>query len=235
MILNIEKFKKELTVIVLCGGQGKRLKPLTLDTPKPLIKIKNKTMLEYIINHLLKSNIKNIIIASGYKNQIVEKFINKKYQKNITVINTGIKADILERIKKITDKKRGEFLVCYGDTLADININKLIKLYLLNKEKIIISSYELKSSFGILNTNKDMNTVLEFKEKPNLGLWFNIGYIIFSQKYIKMLSRFEKFENYLHFCAKKRFMKTYKHLGRHITVNTISELEEAKSKIDKFI
>ena len=122
--------------------------------------------------------------------------------------------------------------MCYGDTLADININKLIKLYLLNKEKIIISSYELKSSFGILNTNKNMNTVLEFKEKPNLGLWFNIGYIIFSQKYIKMLSRFEKFENYLHFCAKKGFMKTYKHLGRHITVNTISELEEAKSKID---
>ena len=174
MVLNIKKFKKELTVIVLCGGQGKRLKPLTLDTPKPLIKIKNKTMLEYIINHLLKSNIKNIIIASGYKNQIIEKFINKKYQKNITVINTGIKVDILERIKKITDKKRGDFLVCYGDTLADININKLIKLYLLNKEKIIISSYELKSSFGILKVAR----YLLYLCLPFVQTWGQCNYLL---------------------------------------------------------
>jgi NDP-sugar pyrophosphorylase family protein len=234
MALNIKKFKKNLTVIILCGGKGERLKPLTLDTPKPLMKIKDKTILEYIINHLLKFNIKNIIIAGGYKNHLVKKFIDSKYKKNIDIVNTGVKADILERIKKIVDNKKGEFLVCYGDTLADININRLIKFYLSNKENIIASSYELKSSFGILNTYKNSNTVFEFKEKPKLDVWFNIGYIIFSQKYIEMLSKFKKFETFLHFCAKKKLMKTYRHLGKHITVNTISELEEARSKIDKF-
>jgi NDP-sugar pyrophosphorylase family protein len=235
MKLNIEKFKKNLTVIVLCGGKGDRLKPLTLKTPKPLMKIKDKTILEYIINHLLKSDIKNIIVASGYKHYLVKKFINVKYKKKVEVKNTSIDVDILERIKNITKNKKGEFLVCYGDTLADININKLIKQYLLNKKKLIISSYELKSSFGILNTYKNSNAVIKFREKPNLNIWFNIGYFIFSQKYIKMLSRFKKFENFLHFCSKKKFMSTYKHLGQHITVNTISELEEAKSKIYKFI
>jgi glucose-1-phosphate cytidylyltransferase len=234
MALNIKKFKKNLTVIILCGGKGERLKPLTLDTPKPLMKIKDKTILEYIINHLLKFNIKNIIIAGGYKNHLVKKFIDSKYKKNIDIVNTGVKADILERIKKIVDNKKGEFLVCYGDTLADININRLIKFYLSNKENIITSSYELKSSFGILNTYKNSNTVFEFKEKPKLDVWFNIGYIIFSQKYIKMLSKFKKFETFLHFCAKKKLMKTYRHLGKHITVNTISELEEARSKINNF-
>ena len=235
MKLNIEKFKKNLTVIVLCGGKGDRLKPLTLKTPKPLMKIKDKTILEYIINHLLKSDIKNIIVASGYKHYLVKKFINVKYKKKVEVKNTSIDVDILERIKNITKNKKGEFLVCYGDTLADININKLIKQYLLNKKKLIISSYELKSSFGILNIYKNSNAVIKFREKPNLNIWFNIGYFIFSQKYIKILSRFKKFENFLHFCSKKKFMSTYKHLGQHITVNTISELEEAKSKIYKFI
>ena len=235
MKLNIEKFKKNLTVIVLCGGKGERLKPLTLKTPKPLMKIKDKTILEYIINHLLKSDIKNIIVASGYKHYLVKKFINVKYKKKVEVKNTSIDVDISERIKNITKNKKGEFLVCYGDTLADININKLIKQYLLNKKKLIISSYELKSSFGILNIYKNSNAVIKFREKPNLNIWFNIGYFIFSQKYIKILSRFKKFENFLHFCSKKKFMSTYKHLGQHITVNTISELEEAKSKIYKFI
>lgn len=235
MKLDIEKFKKNLTVIILCGGKGERLKPLTLKTPKPLIKIKGKVILEYIINHLLKSNIKNIIVASGYKHYLVKKFMNVKYKKKIEVINTSVKVDILERIKIITENKKGEFLVCYGDTLADININKLIRQYLLNKKKLIISSYELKSSFGILNTYKNSNIVIKFREKPNLNIWFNIGYIIFSQKYINMLSRFKKFETFLQFCAKKKLMCAYKHLGSHITVNTISELEEAKSKIYKFI
>ena len=73
MTLNIEQFKKKLTVIILCGGKGQRLRPLTSDTPKPLIKIKNKAMLEFIINHLLNFNIKNIIVASGYKSHLIKK------------------------------------------------------------------------------------------------------------------------------------------------------------------
>jgi NDP-sugar pyrophosphorylase family protein len=73
MTLNIEQFKKNLTVIVLCEGKGQRLRPLTSDIPKPLIKIRNKALMEYIINHLLKFNIKNIIVASGYKSHLIKK------------------------------------------------------------------------------------------------------------------------------------------------------------------
>ena len=235
MTLNIGQFKKNLTVIVLCGGKGQRLRPLTSDIPKPLIKIRNKALLEYIINHLLKFNIKNIIVASGYKSHLIKKFISNKYKNKVEVIYTGIKTDILTRIKKITEKKEGDFLVCYGDTLVDININKLAKFYLLNKNKIVLSSYELKSSFGIININKKNNAVLKFEEKPNLSVWFNIGYILFSQKYCRMLSRFKKFEFFLNSCANKKLMMSFKHPGKHITINTITELENAKSQIKKFI
>ena len=210
------------------------MKPLTLETPKPLIKIKNQTILEYIINHLLKYNIKNIIIATGYKNQLIKEFVAKKYKKKIEVINTGIKTDILLRIRKIMNKKKGDFLICYGDTLADINIDKLIKFHISNEKKIILSSFELKSTFGILNINKNTNSVINFTEKPGLDIWFNIGYIIISQKFSKILSNFKKFENFLSFCAKKNLMKSYKHFGKHITINTITELEDAKSQIIKF-
>ena len=234
MNTNVSKFKKNLTVIILCGGKGQRLKPLTIETPKPLIKIKNKTILEHIINHLLKYNIKNIVIAAGYKNQLIKKFISKKYKKKIDVINTAIKTDILMRIRKIMNKRKGEFLICYGDTLADININKLIKFYMSNNKKIILSSFELRSSFGILNINKNDNSVNSFAEKPGIDIWFNIGYIIFSQKFSKILSSFKKFENFLYFCSKNNMMKSYKHFGRHITINTITELVNAKSQITKF-
>ena len=53
------------TIIILCGGKGLRLRPLTNDIPKPLILIDKKPILEHIINHFLKFNYNNFIIATG--------------------------------------------------------------------------------------------------------------------------------------------------------------------------
>ena len=235
MSLNISKIKNSLSVIILCGGVGQRLRPLTGKVPKPLIKIKNKAIIEYIINHFFKYKINNIIIATGYKHKLLKKFINKKYKnKKIRVLNTGLKAEIIKRIEKISNHLNENVILCYGDTLVDININKLIQFYLKDKNKFIVSSYQLKSSFGILDMN-DKNIVTRFREKPKLGMWFNVGYFVFSKKYLKILKKFKKFENFLFYLAKKKNMKAFKHTGKHITVNTISELEEAKIQIKKFL
>jgi len=231
----ISTFKDNLTVIILCGGKGQRLRPLTYELPKPLIKIKKKTILEYIIGHFLKFKIKNLVIATGYKHSLLKKFVNQKYKNgNIKVINTGLRSNILQRIKKIKKNDNGHFLVCYGDTLVDINLDKLINFYLNNNNKILISSYELKSSFGILDIDKN-DTVKQFKEKPKLGIWFNIGYILFSKNYNKILEKFNKFESFLDYCSKNNLMKSFKHRGKHITINTITELENAKLEINKFL
>ena len=131
MSLNISKIKNSLSVIVLCGGEGQRLRPLTEKVPKPLIRIKNKAIIEYIINHFLKYKINNIFILTGYKHQLVNKFIKKKYKnKKITVLNTGLKTEIINRVKKISKHLNENIILCYGDTLVDINLNKLIKFYL---------------------------------------------------------------------------------------------------------
>ncbi len=59
-----------LSAIILCGGKGMRLRPLTEDMPKSLIEINGKPILYYIISHLLKYGVNKIIIASGYKSNI---------------------------------------------------------------------------------------------------------------------------------------------------------------------
>ena len=96
-----------------------------------------------------------------------------------------------------------------------------------------MTSYQLKSDFGILNIDKD-NNIVKFKEKPTLDIWFNVGYFLFSNKYFKLIKRFNKFENFLTFLVNKKKIKTFKHKGKHITVNTISQLEDAKVQIKKF-
>ena len=70
--------KDNLTTIILCGGKGKRLFPLTKSLPKPLVKINGTEILTYILKNQLKYNLNDIIIATGYKHSYF-----KNYQKKI--------------------------------------------------------------------------------------------------------------------------------------------------------
>ncbi len=224
----ILKLKKNLTVLILCGGKGLRLRPLTKELPKPLIKIKNKTILENIINYLRKNGIKDLIIASGYKHKIINKFIKKKYKNSkIKTLYSGVNSDIIYRIKKLSKYSKKYLLVCYGDTLIDINLNKYFRFYLSNKNKIAAAAYQLESSFGIFDIIKK-NQIIDFREKPSLNIWFNVGFFIFNENDFNLFNKFNKFKDFLKFLSKRKLMKAYKHFGKHITINTLAELEKAK-------
>ena len=75
-MIHHKNFKKNLTVIILCGGKGKRLLPQTKKTPKPLIKINKKEILFHIIEHLKSYKLDDIILATGYKDSSFKKFQN---------------------------------------------------------------------------------------------------------------------------------------------------------------
>ena len=224
----ILKLKKNLKFLILCGGKGLRLRPLTKELPKPLIKIKNKTILENIIDYLKKNGVNDIIIASGYKHQIINKFIKRKYKNSkIKTLYSGVNSDIVHRIKKLSKYSKKYLLVCYGDTLIDINLNKYIRFYLSNKNKVTVASFQLESSFGIFDIIKK-NQIINFREKPSLNIWFNVGFFIFNENNFNLFNKFNKFKNLLKFLSKKKLMKAYKHFGKHITINTLAELEKAK-------
>ena len=224
----ISKFKKNLTVLILCGGKGLRLRPLTKELPKPLVKIKNKSILENIIDYFKKYRINDFIVATGYKHQMIDNFISKKYKNlQIKTLYSGVNSDIIKRIKKISKYSKKYLLVCYGDTLIDINLNSYINFYLSNKKKITVASYQLKSNFGIFEMD-NKNQIINFREKPSLNIWFNVGYFIFNQNNFDLFNKFKKFKDFLKFLSKKKAMKTFKHYGKHITINTLAELEKAK-------
>ena len=232
--MNLNKFKKELTVVILCGGKGLRLRPITKDIPKPLIKINNKSILENIIRFFLKYKIQNFIIATGYKHKIIDNFISSKFKKhNIITVYTGLNSDIIKRLEKVSPYSKKNLLVCYGDTMVNLNLNKYINFYLSNIKKVLITSYQLKSNFGILDVNNN-DDVVNFNEKPKLDIWFNVGYLMFTSDQFHYFKKFTIFQNLLKYLSRKKIMKTYKHKGKHITINTVTELEKAKQEIKKF-
>ena len=105
---------KKLDAIILCGGRGERLRPLTDTIPKPLIPIKGKPILHHIIEYFNKSPLSNFIIAAGYKANMIEDYMkNFKDSSSCSIIDSG-QCDIIIRIKECMKKiPNKDFLVLY--------------------------------------------------------------------------------------------------------------------------
>ena len=123
-----------MKTVLLCGGLGTRLAEETDNIPKPMVKIGDKPILSHIINYYLKFNVKEIIVCSGYKHEIIKDYF--KDNENIKIINTGQQAQTGARIKKIK-KLIGEdenFFMTYGDGLSNIDLNSLIEFHKKQKK-----------------------------------------------------------------------------------------------------
>jgi len=120
---------KRITLVILAGGRGSRIKNFTNLLPKPLLKFSGISLLRYIINNFSKYNIDKIYILCGYKGKLIHKEFHKKII-NLVEINCIIEkkpmgtAGSLYSLKKII---KNDFILINGDTVFDIDLNKFIK------------------------------------------------------------------------------------------------------------
>ena len=133
------------TVLILCAGYGKRLNPLTLKKPKPLLKINEITLLENCINFVEFLGIKKVIINTFYLNKEIENFISaNKFNLNIKIINDG--KEILNTgggiLNMINSSDDSDFMTLNPDTVWDKNyvdvVQNMEKFYFSNKIKNIL-------------------------------------------------------------------------------------------------
>jgi len=222
-----------IKVLLLCGGKGERLSPLTSRIPKPLVPINGTPILNYLVTYFEKHGLRNFIIAAGYKSdKIYEYFKNNHKNLEIQIIDSG-DVDILTRIQAASEFIPGDFIMCYGDTLADVDLNKMIDYHHSHDGILTVTSYPLQSSFGILDID-ETGKVRSFMEKPVLDKWINIGYFYFSKECVRHINDSSSFVDFLSERIARGEMYSYKHRGIHITVNTITELRDAENNIASF-
>ena len=220
-----------IQALILCGGKGERLRPLTNNIPKPLVKIQGKSILGYIIDHLNSYNINDIIITTGYKSDEINQYMKKNYKKkNYKIVDSG-NVDIIFRIIDSIPYIQNDLLVLYGDTLADINIYKLQKYHFKKPEKATITLWPMQSQFGIFEVDSK-GVVLTYSEKPIMDYWINIGYFYFDKAILTIIKNFKSYQTFLEHLVSTNELNAYKHKGAHITVNTLHELNEAEKNIN---
>ena len=165
------------TALILCAGLGKRLNPLTLTTPKPLLELDNITILERCINLIIKFGVKKIFINTFHlSHQIFEFIKNKKFPIDIKIIEDG--KEILDTgggiLNMIEKSKDDDFIIFNPDTLWDKvyidEINKMQSFYFLNKldnllllvNKKFSFDKNLKGDFELVNNSIKKNDKNEF-------------------------------------------------------------------------
>ena len=224
---------ENMQTLLLCGGEGTRLHPLTKKIPKPLVKIKNKTIIDHIIEHLHKSGLREFLICSGYKSNLMRRHFRKCKSLDAKIINSG-KVDILQRILDCKSMIGNDFMICYGDTIANVNIKKLYAFHKSHSKIATVCSYRLKQNFGIIKKN-DENIVISFNEKPEYPGSINIGYFIFNKKIFKHIHSANNWLDLINILIEKKQLCSYEHDGIHITINTLNELALAEKSIDLYL
>ena len=185
------------TALILCAGYGKRLNPITLNKPKPLIEINEKTLLQNTLNLITSLNVKNILINSFYLSEQIENYV-KSLNLNLKVIKDGNK--ILDTgggiFNLIDNSNQNDFLVFNPDTIWNesyiLEIQSMEKFYFEKKVKNILLVTEKSNSFdqrmkgdfslenNILNKTSDKNFIFTGCQILNKSIFDNYKIETFS-------------------------------------------------------
>jgi dTDP-glucose pyrophosphorylase/predicted transcriptional regulator len=238
-LLSIEEYEKSENVFIFAGGFGKRLRPHTFATPKPMLLLKNKPILEHIINRFKLQGYKNFIIATHYLGNKITNYFNKgkklgvkiRYIKEKSPLGT---AGSLASIGKLTSNP---IIVTNGDVLADFDIEEMVSFHKKNKAfaTMAVKNYEVKNPFGVIET-KGIN-ILDFKEKPIKQEYINAGIYIFDKKINKIISNRKKMdmqELFLQLKKKKLKIIVYPIHENWIDIGRFKEYNKTKKKKNLF-
>lgn len=186
----------DVKALILCGGLGTRLRPLTYTTPKPLLPLGHKPILELQIRFLLQNGIKNIVLATGYKREQIWRYFSTADLDDFNVsLEYVIEKEALGTgggVKNARDRLDSTFLVLNGDILLDsVDISRLLKFH---KEKggigtILLKEVKDPSRYGVVRLD-DEEKITDFIEKPE-GLkneLINAGWYVLEPQVFEYIS-----------------------------------------------
>jgi len=223
-----------MKAVILAGGLGRRLRPLTDDTPKPLLKVSGKPIIVRQIEWLKKHGIDEIIICAGYlREKIIKELGNGcKYDVKIGYVVEDQPLGTGGAIKntEIFLKNEMGFYILNGDVLTNLDPNELRSI----GEKYIgsIALVHLKSPYGIVEIRGE--EIVRFREKPLIKeYWINAGIYYFKPQIFKYLpDRGDIEKETFPILAERGLLKAVKYENVFWkSIDTHKDLEEAEKYI----
>lgn len=175
-------------VVIMAGGRGERLKPLTLTTPKPLLKIGDKSIIDYNVDALINYGIENINVTINYLGeQIEEHFKNKKSPIPIKCMREPRYLGTMGSIKFVDTLINDIVLVMNSDLFTNINYEDFYLHFLKNNADMSVAAvpYSVNVPYGIFDLNG--REIQGIREKPTYNHYANAGIYLIKRKLLKLI------------------------------------------------
>lgn len=202
-----------MQVVILCGGQGTRIRDVTEDLPKPMLPIGDRPILWHIMRGYAQHGFTDFVLCLGHKSWLIKRYFLDNHLTrsdlrlnladpdrlhvlsspahenwNITLAETGLEAMTGCRVKRIAKYITGEhFMLTYGDGVADVNMRKLVDFHMSQGQIGTVTAVRPPGRFGEIDV--DGTQVVEFNEKPLLSRGrINGGFFVFQRRFLDRLS-----------------------------------------------
>jgi len=167
-----------MKAVILAGGLGTRLRPLTNKKPKPMLPLGKKPLLEHLIKWIRKNGVKDIVLCVSYLHETIEKHFGdgSKFGMNIEYAVSKKPLATAGQLKTAQKFIDDTFVCVYGDALFDFSLRNMISDHKKKKSFITMSLYEHKTSiqYGVIDT-KNNGRVSAWNEKPEMKAKINMG------------------------------------------------------------
>ena len=180
-----------MQAVILAGGKGTRLQPLTHSIPKPLLPIGKKPILEITLDQLKKVGCEEIIITVEYKAELIKSYfqdgrhlgINIKYYHESGPSGTAGPLRLVEHMLQ-----NDPFILMNGDLLTDLDISQIYRHHIESAAEITMATahHNIHSPYGVIESNED-GSIKSINEKPNLSYLINAGIYVVSPSVLNLI------------------------------------------------
>lgn len=180
-----------LDTVIMAGGEGMRLRPLTEKTPKPLLKIGDKPIMEHSIDHLIQYGIENVTISINYLGEQIEEYFQNGANKNISIryVTEKEKMGTMGSVSLITHFEHDDVLIMNSDLLTNIDIEEFYRDFVKKDAAMSVACipYTVNIPYAIVETKDE--SILSLKEKPNLTYHSNAGIYLVKKKFLESIPK----------------------------------------------
>ncbi|MCS5528436.1 MAG: nucleotidyltransferase family protein [Nitrosopumilus sp.] len=181
-----------MKAVILAGGLGTRLRPLTNNKPKPMLPIGEKPILEHLVNWTKKNRIKSIVLCVSYLKKSIEDYFENGNSFGVKIEYAISKKPLATagQLKTAEEFIDDDFVCMYGDSIFNFSLKNMIKQHESKKAFITMSLNEYKTNlpYGVIETSKN-GRVINWNEKPEIKANVNMGCYVMDPKIFNLIPK----------------------------------------------
>lgn len=183
-------------VVLMVGGLGSRLRPLTEDCPKSLLKIGNKPILETILDNFIECGFRQFYFAVNYKAEMIEDYFGdgSKFDVNISYLHEEKRMGTAGALSLLPESIDKPIIVMNGDLLTKVNFKQLLEFHLENDSMATmgVREYNYQIPYGVVRFEK--NQIISLQEKPVQTVFVNAGIYVLHPEMVKTVQKDNYFD-----------------------------------------